>query len=58
MIQGAKSFDRTSVSRDELIGWAWRDVHAAVSQIGLAWDIQATNYGRVTFGLPLMDPKI
>lgn len=37
---------------------AWRDVHAAVSQIGMAWDIQGTNYGRVRFGMTLPDPKI
>lgn len=35
----------------------WRDIRAASSQVGSAWDPQATNYGRALFGLPLSDPR-
>ena len=35
----------------------WRDIRAASSQVGTAWDPQATNYGRALFGLPLSDPR-
>ena len=37
---------------------AWRDIHAAVSQITMAWDIQAANAGRIMFGLPSLDPRL
>ncbi len=35
----------------------WRDVHAASSQVGTAWDPQATNYGKALFGAALSDPR-
>ncbi|MDE0059626.1 MAG: acyl-CoA dehydrogenase family protein [Defluviicoccus sp.] len=35
----------------------WRDIRAAASQVGTAWDPQATNYGKALFGLPLSDPR-
>ena len=35
----------------------WRDIRAASSQVGTAWDPQATNYARALFGLPLSDPR-
>jgi 3-hydroxy-9,10-secoandrosta-1,3,5(10)-triene-9,17-dione monooxygenase len=37
---------------------AWRDIHAAVSQITMAWDIQAVNAGRIMFGLSSLDPRL
>jgi len=37
---------------------AWRDIHAAVSQITMAWDIQAVNTGRIIFGLPSLDLRL
>ena len=43
---------------DSLFLLAWRDIHAAVSQITMAWDIQAINAGRVQFGLPAQDPRL
>jgi 3-hydroxy-9,10-secoandrosta-1,3,5(10)-triene-9,17-dione monooxygenase len=43
---------------DSLFLLAWRDVHAAVSQITMAWDIQAVNAGRIEFGLPSLDPRL
>jgi alkylation response protein AidB-like acyl-CoA dehydrogenase len=43
---------------DSLFLLAWRDIHAAVSQITMAWDIQAVNAGRVQFGLPPQDPRL
>jgi 3-hydroxy-9,10-secoandrosta-1,3,5(10)-triene-9,17-dione monooxygenase len=36
----------------------WRDAHAAAAQISLAWDVMATNSGRVMFGLPPGDPRV
>ena len=36
----------------------WRDVHAASTQLALAWDVNATNYSKVRFGLPFVDPRI
>jgi len=50
---GARGLDR-----DSLFQLAWRDVHAAVSQITMAWDIQAVNAGRIQFGLPSLDPRL
>lgn len=44
--------------QDSLFQLAWRDIHAAVSQITMAWDIQAVNAGRIQFGLPSMDPRL
>jgi 3-hydroxy-9,10-secoandrosta-1,3,5(10)-triene-9,17-dione monooxygenase len=46
------------LSEDSLFLLAWRDIHAAVSQITMAWDIQAVNAGRVQFGLPAQDPRL
>lgn len=43
---------------DSLFLLAWRDIHAAVSQITMAWDIQAINAGRVMFGLSAQDPRL
>ena len=37
---------------------AWRDVHAVACQISVAWNVQAANYGRARFGLPIRDPRI
>jgi 3-hydroxy-9,10-secoandrosta-1,3,5(10)-triene-9,17-dione monooxygenase len=50
---GARGLDR-----DSLFQLAWRDVHAAVSQITMAWDIQAVNAGRIQSGLPSLDPRL
>jgi 3-hydroxy-9,10-secoandrosta-1,3,5(10)-triene-9,17-dione monooxygenase len=36
----------------------WRDAHAAAAQISLAWDVMATNSGRVMFGLQPHDPRV
>jgi len=46
------------LGQDSLFLLAWRDIHAAVSQITMAWDIQAVNAGRVQFGLPAQDPRL
>jgi 3-hydroxy-9,10-secoandrosta-1,3,5(10)-triene-9,17-dione monooxygenase len=46
------------LNQDSLFLLAWRDIHAAVSQITMAWDIQAVNAGRVRFGLPAQDPRL
>jgi 3-hydroxy-9,10-secoandrosta-1,3,5(10)-triene-9,17-dione monooxygenase len=46
------------INQDSLFLLAWRDIHAAVSQITMAWDIQAVNAGRITFGLPSLDPRL
>lgn len=46
------------LGRDSLFQLAWRDIHAAVSQITMAWDIQAVNAGRIVFGLPSLDPRL
>jgi 3-hydroxy-9,10-secoandrosta-1,3,5(10)-triene-9,17-dione monooxygenase len=43
---------------DSPIQRCWRDVRAASSQVAMAWDTQAGNYGRARFGLPLTDPRI
>jgi len=37
---------------------AWRDIHAATSQITSVWDINALNYGKVRFGMPFFDPRL
>ena len=37
---------------------AWRDVHAAVQQMLLSWDMHATNYGKVRLGMPFSDPRV
>jgi alkylation response protein AidB-like acyl-CoA dehydrogenase len=50
---GARGLDHNS-----LFLLAWRDIHAAVSQITMAWDIQTINAGRVQFGLPAQDPRL
>lgn len=46
------------VNRDSLFLLAWRDIHAAVSQITMAWDIQTVGAGRIMFGLPSLDPRL
>jgi len=46
------------LNQDSLFQLAWRDIHAAVSQITMAWDIQAVNAGRIQFGLPSLDPRL
>lgn len=46
------------LNQDSLYQLAWRDIHAAVSQITMAWDIQAVNAGRIQFGLPSLDPRL
>ena len=40
-----------------IVASAGRDV-PQVSQITMAWDIQAVNAGRVQFGLPAQDPRL
>jgi 3-hydroxy-9,10-secoandrosta-1,3,5(10)-triene-9,17-dione monooxygenase len=50
---GARGLDENS-----LFLLAWRDIHAAVSQITMAWDIQMINAGRVQFGLSAQDPRL
>ncbi len=44
--------------RDNLFQLAWRDIHAAVSQILMTWDTQSVNTGRVQLGLPSLDPRL
>ena len=34
------------------------DVHAAVQQMLMSWDMHGTNYGRVRLGHPFNDPRI
>ena len=46
------------LGRDSLYQLAARDIHAAVSQITMAWDIQSVNAGRIVFGLPSLDPRL
>jgi len=46
------------LGRDSLYHLAVRDIHAGVSQITMAWDIQAVNAGRIVFGLPSLDPRL
>jgi 3-hydroxy-9,10-secoandrosta-1,3,5(10)-triene-9,17-dione monooxygenase len=46
------------LGQDSLFLLAWRDIHAAVSQITMAWDIQTVNAGRIQFGLPSLDPRL
>jgi 3-hydroxy-9,10-secoandrosta-1,3,5(10)-triene-9,17-dione monooxygenase len=46
------------LGRDSLFQLAQRDIHAAVSQITMAWDIQSVNGGRIVFGLPSLDPRL
>ncbi len=50
---GARGLDPDSVFLR-----AWRDIHAAVLQITMAWDVQAVNAGRIRFGLPSLDPRV
>ena len=35
----------------------WRDIRAASSQVGTAWEPQATGYGKAPFGQKLSDPR-
>jgi 3-hydroxy-9,10-secoandrosta-1,3,5(10)-triene-9,17-dione monooxygenase len=37
---------------------AWRDVHAAVQQMLMSWDMHGTNYGRVRLGHEFSDPRM
>ncbi|MBT5048188.1 MAG: hypothetical protein HOM58_06780, partial [Rhodospirillaceae bacterium] len=37
---------------------AWRDVHAVGQHVGLVWDIQAGQFGRIKLGLECPDPKL
>ncbi len=37
---------------------SWRDLHATTSQITMAWDICATNYGKVRMGVPFFDSRL
>lgn len=46
------------LQRDSLFQLAWRDVHAAVSQVAMAWDVQAINAARISFGMPSLDPRL
>ncbi|MBM3608692.1 MAG: hypothetical protein FJX29_09630 [Alphaproteobacteria bacterium] len=46
------------LGQDSLFLLAYRDIHAAVSQITMAWDIQTVNAGRIMFGLPSLDPRL
>lgn len=50
---GARGLDPASVFQR-----AFRDIHAAVLQITMAWDIQTVNAGRIRFGLPSLDPRV
>ena len=36
----------------------WRDVHAAVQQMLMSWDVNASNFGKVRMGLPFSDPRV
>jgi 3-hydroxy-9,10-secoandrosta-1,3,5(10)-triene-9,17-dione monooxygenase len=46
------------LGQDSLFLLAYRDIHAAVSQITMAWDIQTVNAGRIIFGMPSLDPRL
>jgi 3-hydroxy-9,10-secoandrosta-1,3,5(10)-triene-9,17-dione monooxygenase len=46
------------LSRDSLFQLAFRDMHAAICQITMAWDIQTVNAGRILLGLPSLDPRL
>ena len=35
-----------------------RDIHAATGHIGVSWDINAAEFGRVALGLPLGNPNV
>lgn len=37
---------------------AWRDVHAAVQQMLMSWDMHGTNYGKVRLGHEFSDPRM
>jgi 3-hydroxy-9,10-secoandrosta-1,3,5(10)-triene-9,17-dione monooxygenase len=37
---------------------AWRDAHAAASQVIVSWDLMAGHWGRAHFGLPVADPRL
>ncbi len=37
---------------------SWRDLHAATAQITMAWDINATNYGKTRMGVAFFDPRL
>jgi 3-hydroxy-9,10-secoandrosta-1,3,5(10)-triene-9,17-dione monooxygenase len=46
------------IGMDSAFQRAWRDLHAAVSQITMAWDICATNYGKARMGVAFFDPRL
>ena len=46
------------LAADDAFQRHWRDAHAAAAQISIAWDLQATNSGRVMFGLAPGDPRV
>jgi 3-hydroxy-9,10-secoandrosta-1,3,5(10)-triene-9,17-dione monooxygenase len=46
------------LSPDNHIQRLWRDIHAVASQVSVAWNAQAPNYGRARFGLPIRDPRV
>ena len=46
------------LSDRDLFQRAWRDIHAATSQIQLNWDAQSVNFGRVAFGMEPLDPRV
>jgi len=35
-----------------------RDIHTAPGHIGVSWDINAAEFGRVALGLPLDNPNV
>lgn len=47
-----------ALSADNPFQRAWRDVHAAVQQMLMSWDMHATNYGKVRMGQPFSDPRV
>jgi hypothetical protein len=46
------------IFRDSLFQLAFRGIHAAVSQITMAWGIQTVHAGRIMFGLPSLDLRL
>jgi alkylation response protein AidB-like acyl-CoA dehydrogenase len=43
---------------DHPVQRGWRDLRAITHHIAMTWDVQATMFGAVTFGLPCPDPRI
>lgn len=46
------------LSLDNPFQLAWRNVHAAVQQMLMSWDMHGTNYGRVRLGHSFNDPRL